>query len=414
MSIIVGNLTSAVRENARQVDEEDDRIRTQMRRKAQTHRVAEQAQARQRFEQRLQQAQHAGREPLFTLPAGGGEPSPIARKRPQEAPLPAAGPGEAGTAGTAKAAGTVATAGTAGTSGTSGTSGTAGTGEANEPDRFIGQGHAPVRGELGPRDHATVRIREAGRVPEAPISSGSPVTPPGARSLREGSAAERVQPPSNRDPVSEPKQPGSAQADAQGLTDAPLSRQLAELARAVAGQGASLQSEQLLARLQALSGRVDSACVGADSHEERARAKACLEFLAGYFETERGDQGPGRKICAAVHSLQEQMAQVEQGLQIAAGGPAAVALSQVNAAVAVRPMQLSGQAMSSEKARARKQEEGRPTVLSGDDQTMQASLARGSLPPPSTEVPAGHRSGLSRDIDKRRGETLPEVSVRSV
>ncbi len=396
MSIIVGNLTGAVRENARQVDEEDDRIRAQMRRKAQTLRVAEQAQARQRFEQRLQQAQPAGREPLLTLPAGGGGPSPIARKRPQEAPLPAAGTEEAGTARTAKAAGT------------------AGTGEANEADRFIGQIHAPVRGELAPRDNASVRIREAGRVPEAPVSSGSPVTPPGTTSLREGSAAERVQPPLNRDPVSEPKRPGSAQADAQDLTDAPLSRQLAELARIVSGQGTSLQAEPLLAHLQGLSGRIDSARVGVDSPEERTRAKACLEFLAGYFETERGDQGPGRKICAAVHSLQEQMAQVEQGLQIAAGGPAAVALSQVNAAVAVHPMQLPGQATPSEKARARKQEGGHPTVLSGDDQAMQASVARGALQPASTDVPASHRSSLSRDTEKRRGETLAEVSVRSV
>lgn len=382
MSIILGNVTGGAHETFRQIDEEDSRVRAQIRRAAQTRQTAEQRQTLQRFEQRMQQHRPGQHElparPSVQPPAvprsitlsPGDETTALRQRNGYPDPRqPADEPFERG-AGVAAGA------------------------DQSLPPRDMPDGSklaAPVTGaalqELEPTPHAGTSLQPM-------RESDRPSAVAGSRQRPE----QEIAPASH--------------AAGRATTPSSLSKQIAELARSVSVPGMNLHAEQLLARLQDISGCVGDARAAADSHDEREQAKSYLEFLAGYFETERGRPGPGQKVCAAVRGLQEQMAHVEQALQTAAGLPAD-AISQSCAASAMRAMS-SGRGKDDHAERIRNQPLAETADAAADERAVQASLALGGRPPVSADVPGCHRSSLSRDTEKRRGETLAEVTLRSV
>lgn len=379
MSIIVSNVTVGAGETLRQIDEEDSRVRAQIRRNAQNRQLADQMQLRQRFDQRMRpdaSGQPPRRElsaklplvPQSAAPAGNDESAPVRN--------PARDPGMHRASGGAQ--------------------------ELAARAAMLGNRPALLC------DPPLVNAQSA---PVAAAAHEQPPLTPRDATSRQSLEPDRPRRPGVAEQHPEKELPHSDQDTAQAVEDTFLPKRLAELARAVSGQQISLQADQLLMRLEDIADRIGGTQAAADNHETHGQAKNFLEFLSGYFEMERDRPGPGQKVCVVVQDLQERMAQVEQALQIAAGAPANV-LSQASAASAVRSMVSSRRRTDDETGPARKRLPAHEAVAT-DELAMQTSLTIEARTSVTAEMPV-RRSRLSKDAEKRRGETLAEVTVRSV
>lgn len=392
MSIITSYGTGSGRELARQIEEEEQRVRVQVRRRA----AADQAEAQQRFDERLQQAAQP-------------RPAPAKRSRPPEAgvspqarqPLPTDNSRGAGSASQRPDAAPL---------------------PAREPDREPRQeASACQSAQVSKRQHEH-QSRFAGLMSSMPIalaerggaplrSSSSLVYQPAAAAREHERAAQARQ----------AIQAGSAigltpeatpTPTAESVSLAALSQRLEHTVHSLTGLGTQLPAEQLLNELQAMSGQLVATDAAESSWDQCAQSRNCLEFLAGYFEPEWEKPGIGQAIGRTVQSLQEQLAQIEQLLQVAALSTPADASRRTRASGLNR---FSSGGLEHGKTATQGIVDAAGVADSTDLlQDIPAELAGGTTAAGQSQQTESIGVGAARDLSKRQRETLVEVTLRSV
>lgn len=388
MSIMTNYTIGGASEAARQITEEDERVRQQAKRATQARHASEQAAAQQRFDQRLRQADvPAASLPAATVPtlfppasaaakmdaapnrdaeSARSDPARPSARQMQGADMPAV----------ARKVARIP--------------------EGGEPER------RSARHVAGNSATDTTRMRQA-----AGPAPGQQSVPPAAIDAAQSRQTEPMLPRTR---------PADAGAPASAAPVSDAADRLETLVSSIGGQGMRLTDERLLGELQELGRLISGQLQGsppapapgeaAASRQPHERVRACIEFMAGYFEAGNEPASSRPKAGGVRAELRDCLAQIEQALQIAAAIPADVA-QRALATGAIRPTASVGR--NPVTGSAKDKEVGERETQASIPDAAATGMATRPIEPAATA-----RSSQLRDAEKRKGETLVEVTLRSV